>query len=312
MASAVGSVRAPTISGDARNVRDFYEKYVDIIDASGTQTGHDIPANNEKKQWPSSAQPNTNVDSRRRPALFSLWQKLNVTTLTLVAAFLWCLYCDVSSIWGIFYLIHVADFSDVIQLVWVVSLGALVYLMNGFLVLTFCVISGSRASPFLAQIACGTCSDEQDEKAEDSDAVSKPVVVDDDSDSGWLEACTSPKAIATLMKIQLVVLFLAVWPLALALNIGLLICGGVIRRGDGFDEEDILVDVSGAGTRAPAPASTRPYGQCKSTSEKGPLLGRRLTAAEIVAIENDLAAKEVRRTCKRPMVEQKPYAPVKQ
>ncbi|KAK1624287.1 hypothetical protein BDP81DRAFT_398790 [Colletotrichum phormii] len=247
MATSMASIRAAT-SRPMRNVSSFYTNYLDIVQASGEQTGRESTDYDEEKQLSSG------MDSQRQPSnsTFSwLTVKAEIIIIQTYAVLIF-----ISAMAFIYFTRHVEPSE------------------KGPMDLAMGITLRAYDIKWAGQ---GTVS-------EGAANVAAESVSDEHSGNHWYEPCISPKAIDTLVNIQLGVFTVAFWPLALCWSFGLLCCEEI----EDVDGEIALGD------------------------EKEPLLGRKLTAAEIVAIENELAAAQVRKMYKGMMVEQKPYAPLEQ
>ncbi|KAK1671582.1 hypothetical protein BDP55DRAFT_718755 [Colletotrichum godetiae] len=283
MATSMASIRAAT-SRPMKNLTSFYNDYLDIVQASGEQTGRELTDYDEEKQLSSD------MDSQRQPSK-STFSRLT-TKVDLIIVQTYAVLIFISAMALIYFTRHVkASEKGPMDLAMGITLGSATYILCGLLYLA----SQAYDIKWAGQ---GTVSEGVANVAAES-------VSDEHSGNRWYEPCISPKAIDTMFNIQLGVFTVAFWPLALCWSFGLLCC----EEFEGVDGEIALGDVCSAEYRAAEKMSC----QCKRTSEiseKEPLLGWRLTAAEIVAIENELAAAQVRKMHKGRMVEQKPYAPL--
>ncbi|KXH26808.1 hypothetical protein CSAL01_00354 [Colletotrichum salicis] len=285
MATSMASIRAAT-SRPMRNITLFYTNYLDVVQASGEQTGRKSTDYDEEKQLSSD------MDSQRQPS------KSTFYWLTVKAEFIiiqtYAVVIFISAMAFIYFTRHVkASEKGPMDLAMGINLGSATYVLCGLIYL-------ASQAYYIKWAGQGTVS-------EGAANVAAESISDEHSGNHWYEPCISPKAIDTLFNIQLGVFTVAFWPLALCWSFGLLCCEEI----EDVDGEIALGDVCSAEYRAAEKMSC----QCKRASEiseKEPLLGRKLTAAEIMAIENELAAAQVRKMYKGMMVEQKPYAPLEQ
>ncbi|KAK1718164.1 hypothetical protein CaCOL14_010438 [Colletotrichum acutatum] len=289
MATAMASVRAAT-SRPIKNVSSFYTDYLHIVKASGEQFGCDMNYD-EEKQLPSPSQGTTTDEDSEPLTCF------DATALGLVI--LYAVFLVTFSAYTLCNVIREPSEQYVLDPEVFNAIAAAVYLLHG--ALFFCY------SFYVGFLFAGHM-EEKDKTESAAEAYAAAQTFSDDYSGGWWwEPCLSVEAIDTLIRIQIAIFVVAFWPVFMVYNFAAIICHDFKRctTTEGVDREIAPCAVCSAGNRAQD-------NQCKrksQISEKEPLLGQRLTASEIVAIENEAAAAEVWRMYKARMVEQKPYAP---
>ncbi|KAJ0308753.1 hypothetical protein COL5a_006431 [Colletotrichum fioriniae] len=289
MATAMASIRAAT-SRPIKNVNSFYTDYLHIVKASGEQSGRDMNYD-EEKQLSSSTQGNT-TDMDSEPLTC-----FDTTAIGLVV--IYAVFLVTFSAYTLRDVIREPSEQYVLDPEVFKTIAAAVYLLHG--ALYFCY------STYVGFIFVGQ-TEEKDKTESAAEAyAAAQTFADDDTGGWWWEPCLSAEAIDTLIRIQIAIFVVAFWPLFMVYNFAAITCNDFQRctATQGVDREIAPRAACSAGNRARE-------NQCKRTSEiseKEPLLGQRLTASEIVAIENEAAAAEVWRMYKARMVEQKPYAP---
>ncbi|KAK1492058.1 hypothetical protein CTAM01_10115 [Colletotrichum tamarilloi] len=292
MATAMASIRAAT-SRPIKNVNSFYTDYLHIVKASGEQSGREMNYD-EEKQLPSPPQGTTTDEDSEPLTCF------DATAIVLVV--IWAVFLVTFGAYTFCNVIREPSEQYVLDPDVFNTIAAAVYLLHG--ALYFCY------STYVGLVFAGPIEgkDKTDSAAEAYAAAQ--TFSDDDSGGWWWEPCLSAEAIDKLIRIQIAVFIVAFWPVFVVYNFAAAVCHDFksLTTTGGVDQEIAPRAVCSAGNRAQE-------NQCKGNSEiseKKPLLGQRLTASEIVAIENEAAAAEVWRMYKARMVEQKSYAPAVQ
>ncbi|TQN67525.1 hypothetical protein CSHISOI_06753 [Colletotrichum shisoi] len=158
-----------------------------------------------------------------------------------------------------------ADLLDGQERARLVASAALMYVLDGMVLLGGYFADCGRAwGAFLDLVACGACQGPGDDDRLGSGGDEAATGSEDDGVGGGDESCTSTRAIEMLLGVEMGMLLIAVWPLALAWIAILWLRDGV---------ECVDPDVEGA-TADDGPAGTREQGRVppNAADEKTPLL----------------------------------------